>query len=460
MKNHWPEMLQEVPALAKQYDMLPAGETVLCAVSGGADSMCLLHLLCSLGKTGGFLVSAAHYNHHLRGAESGRDAAFVRDWCQRREIPFYYGEGDVSAAAKSAGEGIEETARRLRYAFLEDTASQLGATRIATAHNADDNGETLLLHLVRGSGLQGLAGIHPRRGRVVRPLLTTSRTEIEAYLKEHHIPHVEDATNQDTAYSRNFLRHEVMPLLKQLNPKLAEALSSTAQSLREDQAFLQTLTGQALSEARQTGDGVSYPAESLAKLPEPLAFRAVQGLAELAGGSAVLSRVHRETVLELVRGKHPSKQADLPGGLTVRRVYGQLLLTLEPSPPALPERILTLPGRLDLPEAGLAVLAEEALEDRAGRPDVFYLSRAKVGETLIVRARRTGDTLALPGRKGTKSLKKWFIEEKVPRHLREGRPVLAVGEQIAAVAGLGADRAFAAGPGEPAWRISFQEEPV
>ena len=125
-------MLQEVPALAKQYDMLPAGETVLCAVSGGADSMCLLHLLCSLGKTGGFLVSAAHYNHRLRGAESGRDAAFVRDWCQRREIPFYYGEGDVSAAAKSAGEGIEETARRLRYAFLEAQHESLPPTTRTT----------------------------------------------------------------------------------------------------------------------------------------------------------------------------------------------------------------------------------------------------------------------------------------------------------------------------------------
>lgn len=456
MKNNGSEMLRTVPALVKQYDMLPAGETVLCAVSGGADSMCLLHLLCVMGETGGFQVAAAHYNHRLRGAASDRDAAFVRDWCQVRGIPFYDGEGDVSAAAQSAGQGIEETARQLRYAFLEETAARIGAARIATAHNADDNGETLLLHLVRGSGLQGLTGIQPRRGSLVRPLLTTSRAEIEAYLREYRIPHVEDATNQDTAYSRNFLRHEVIPLLKRLNPNLTASVSATARSLREDQAVLQALADRALSEACPVPEGVCFPAGTLAQMPKPLAFRAVQRLAELAGSPAILSRTHREAVLELAGGERSSGRADLPGGLTVRRVYGQLLLTMNRTPLALPERTLILPGELALPEAGGILLAEAAFGTEPGLPDTFYLSRAKVGNTLNVRSRKTGDMLALPGRKGSKSLKKWFIEEKVPRHLREKMPVLAAGSRAAAVAGLGADRDFLAGPDEPSWRITFR----
>ena len=161
----------KIRALAEEYGMLPEEKTILCAVSGGADSMALLHSLLHMQETLGITVCVAHFNHQLRGEESERDARFVEDWCQKADIPFRLGTGEVAQMAQEPGRGLEETARSLRYAFLEDAAEQMGADRIATAHHADDNVETLLLHLTRGTGLKGLTGIPPVRGRIVRPSL-------------------------------------------------------------------------------------------------------------------------------------------------------------------------------------------------------------------------------------------------------------------------------------------------
>ena len=157
-------MLEQVKALTTEYDMFPRGGKVLCAVSGGADSMCLLHLAWTMAEAGGFQVAAAHYHHGMRGEAADADAAFVEAFCRQREIPFVTERGDVYGQAQRLGLGVEETGRRLRYEFLRRAAEELGCNRIATAHNADDNLETLLLHLVRGAGLHGLAGIPPRRG--------------------------------------------------------------------------------------------------------------------------------------------------------------------------------------------------------------------------------------------------------------------------------------------------------
>ena len=176
-------MLNAAQALTREYAMLAPGNHILCAVSGGADSVCLLHWLKGRAAEDGFTLTAAHFDHRLRGAESHRDAAFVEELCRAWKVPCAVGHGDVSGEAQRRGAGIEETARALRYDFLERTAEELGADLIATAHNANDNVETMLLHLVRGSGLQGLTGIRPRQGKRIRPLLTTTRAEILAYLE-------------------------------------------------------------------------------------------------------------------------------------------------------------------------------------------------------------------------------------------------------------------------------------
>ncbi|MDE6107466.1 MAG: tRNA lysidine(34) synthetase TilS, partial [Oscillospiraceae bacterium] len=191
-------MLEHAEALIREYGMFPPGCKVLCAVSGGADSVCLLHWL---SQQKDISLMAAHFNHQLRGEESDRDQQFVRELCEKWHILLTVGQGDVASHAKKQGLSIEEAARNLRYAFLRETAEKNGCDFIATAHNADDNLETLLLNLTRGAGLQGLTGISPQQGVLVRPLLTTTRKEIEAYLRSYSLSHVEDGTNTDETYS-------------------------------------------------------------------------------------------------------------------------------------------------------------------------------------------------------------------------------------------------------------------
>ena len=452
-------MIRKLRALSAEYDMLPDGTLVLCAVSGGADSMCLLHLLHTLAPEGGFSLWAAHFNHKLRGAESDRDEEFVRAWCAEWGIPLAVGSGDVQTQAARTGRGIEETARALRYAFLERTAQELGAARIATAHTADDNAETLLFHLVRGSGLQGLTGIPPRRGNVVRPLLTATRAEVEKYCTAHGVAYVEDSTNADENYTRNFLRRRLMPLLEQVNPRAAEHMSAAADRLRADNDCLNALAAQVAAQGNMAPDGLVIEAGLLAQLPDPVAIRAVRQLTEQAGGGKNCTAAHLDALLRLCRSGDPSGRVDLPG-LTARRVYGELVLKAaeEPvSPP--PPTPVREDGWTVYGDTGWSVTCRQTVcpEKSFKNPDTFYLSRAKIKGALILRPRQTGDAIKLPGR-SHKTLKKLFIDEKIPLVRRALLPVLADDTGVLAAASFGPDVSRLAQPGEEAFEIVLKKE--
>lgn len=300
--------------------MLPPGAVVLCAVSGGADSMCLLHWL---SQQKGVALHAGHFDHRLRGEESAGDAAFVREMCETWGVPFHLGSADVAAAAKEAGRGLEEAARQLRYAFLEQTAERVGAARVATAHTADDNAETLLLNLIRGTGLRGLTGIPPVRGSIVRPFLTTTRAEITAYLEELRIPHREDSTNTDETYARNRLRHQVMPVLRGLNAQAVSHMGSAARYLREIDEAMDREVQERLTFATVERDRVTFPLAELREAPEPLRPRMLQGLLDrLGAGRRDFGAVHLNAILTLKPGGH----LDLPSGVAVEARMGTLTL--------------------------------------------------------------------------------------------------------------------------------------
>lgn len=439
---------------AAQYDMFPRGSLVLCALSGGADSMYLAANLLAGMEQGGYRLAAAHYDHCLRGERSQRDAQFVRDWCQSQGIPCVLGRGDVAARAKAEGKGLEETAREMRYAFLEETAAALGADVIATAHTADDNGETLLLNLVRGSGLQGLCAIPPRRDNLVRPMLTTTREEVERWLAEHHVPHVEDESNQDLCFTRNRVRKQVLPILKELNPRVTEHLSQAICRLREDESVLQDLAQQALEQARPVEEGWSIPCGALTQLPRPVALRALRALILRCGGENVAA-AHLEGAYDLLNGECPSSSIRLPR-LTVRREYEALTVVRSCQTEQQPPQPVK-PGESTL-WCGWEVTCTPGIcpEEPVEGPDCFWLDPEKLRGPLTVRSRQVGDHLRLRGRSG-KSVKKWMIQVKVPRHLRDTLPVLADGAGVAAVAALGPEESRLALPGRPGWHLTLRK---
>ena len=452
-----------------RFDLIPEGSTVICAVSGGADSVYLLDRLNNWRMSRHFTLIAAHFNHNLRGEESRRDEEFVRRFVSERcgaervvssegeralpPVELIVGSGDVAGEAKRRKTGLEETARGLRYAFLNETADRTGADFIATAHNADDNAETLLLHLLRGCGLQGLTGIQPLRGRLVRPMLEITRAQVEEYLRVYGLPHVEDSSNGTDEYLRNRLRHQVLPLLEELAPGFTGRSRDTIARLRADEDELSRQAAGLCEQALDIPDGIAVPAAVIAAAPQALAVRTVRLLlARLNGGDTGCTAAHLEAVAELCRGTDPSARADLPAGITARRQYDLLALSRqnekEPPPP--------LPLSLGENRWGdWTALCEDAVCPGKAyvSPGEFYLKPADY----FIRSRQAGDRVAL-GPRPERTVKRLMIDGKIPAVRRGHIPVLAAENRVAAVGGFGPDRNSLAEPGDPALHIILQGE--
>lgn len=411
----------------EKYDMLPPGSRVLCAVSGGADSVCMLHLL---SRRNDISVFCAHYNHQLRGGESDRDEAFVRSLCGDLGIECVCGRGDVSARAKEMRLGTEEAARKLRYEFLEMSAGKLGADRIATAHNADDNAETVLLNLARGTGLSGLCGIPPVRGKIIRPLLLWSREDIMAYLDKNGLEHVEDSTNGSDDYSRNRLRHHVLPVLREINSGASANISRACGLLREDEAYLSGCAQSFIDEELRDG---CIPVSRLMKLPESVIMRVFR---KLCGPS--LGENHARALLDICRGGRTHAAADIPGRRAVKD-RDRLIFTAVP-PGSIAERELRPGQTLEIPEAAVKIICEHGIfHGEINKTfNTFLFKSESICGRISVASRHDGDKVELQGRKCVKSLKKLFLEAGIPLDRRGLIPVLYDEKGVIAVCGFGA----------------------
>ena len=417
-------MENKVLGFLRRYDMVKAGDRIICAVSGGADSIALLWCMWMLREKLDIHVEAAHFNHNLRGAESDRDEQFVRQFCEFHDIPLHVGGGTVVPGKK----GLEAAARDARYAYLRS----LGGT-IATAHTADDNAETVLLHLIRGSGLRGLGGITPKSEGLIRPMLDVTRDEVESYLAENWISHVEDSSNAGDAFLRNRIRHSVMPLLKQENPSLALNLSAMARRLRQDEDCLAQMAAQ-LDATDVAALREAHPA---------LRRRALDALLK-KNGMPEPNASHIAQAESLVFSDKPSAFARFPGGLVLRRGYGKLTACREE---AVPESVTLNPGESAVLSTGITVRCEAA----DGGENTLYSFCVCAEGPITIRPRQAGDEITLSG--GTKRVKKLFIDRKIPAHERSLIPVAADSRGVIGICGIGANLARA--ENEPNLRISF-----
>ena len=413
------------------------GQRLLCAVSGGLDSMCLLHFVSRWAGENGRQVTVAHFNHQLRESASA-DEAFVRSWCAEQGIPCVSGSGDVRAAAAQEGLSVEEAARNLRYAFLRKTAEQLNCKAILTAHHADDNAETVLMNLVRGTGLKGLCGIPPLQGNVLRPFLQISRELLEQYAGEWGIPHVEDETNRDPeAAARNKLRLQVMPLLKEINPRAAEHMGTTARQLRTVDRSLDEDALRRTAHMEVQDGRVTLSWETLSEAPWSVRPRILLRMFDLLGvGRKDVGAVHLDAILELRRQTQGGEsRISLPHGVTARTSRGWLIL--ETRPQMLTE-VELLPGKplrwgdytltwLDHCEGGGIALRPRVQTERP---------RITVGPC------PPGERLTLPGSNGGRSIKRLCIDRKISLAERDCLPAVYADGTLAAVWRLGVDVKF------------------
>jgi tRNA(Ile)-lysidine synthase len=432
-------------------------QKVVAGVSGGADSLAMLHGLRELALPFGIEIHAAHLNHQLRGNESEADARFVEDVARTWDIPLTVESHDVEAFARAKKLSLEEAARMVRYGFLEQVAEREGAAGVAVAHHADDQVETIVMHFLRGAGLAGLRGMQPVSRYpfrapllLLRPLLEASRMDIDAYCAEHHIDIRVDSTNRDTQILRNRLRHELLPLLEQVNPNLREVLRRNARIIADDYAYI----GQRVDGAWQrtvleeSQEGVSFSLSGWRTL-QPALKRALIRMAvmRLRPALRTLDAQHVERALHLSNRGQAGCRATLPAGLWLFREFDAIVIGEKLSQPVIPlapahSVQLAAPGETHLPHgwvveshiAERAVLPADALQGID--PYEAFLDADKSGTNLSVRACKTGDEFRPLGLGGhSKSLRRFLIDAKVPSTWRERTPLIMAQDEVLWVVG-------------------------
>lgn len=426
----------------REHGMLRPGDSVLVAVSGGADSVCLLHLLLSLKEPLSLReVAALHVHHGLRGEEADRDERLVRALCREWAVPLTVHRVQVAQEAAQAGEGLEEAGRRVRYRLLEEQASCLPAPcRIATAHTLSDSAETLLLHLARGCGLAGLTGIPPVRGRIIRPLIDCTREEIEEYCQVHALSYVQDSTNADIAFARNRIRRRVLPQLREVNPAVEQALARLMRLAKRDESCLEEQASRAMEDARLPGPHPpAYAVAALRSLPEAILCRVLRKAACEAG--AIPEERHVAAMCALL-GKEGV--CALPGGVEAVLRRGRLTFSREPKEAQPPFSVPVEPGG-DYTfgdtryHCRLLSRADFAASQKIYKNLLhFSLCYDILNGSLVARQRLPGDRYH-PVHRGGKTLKSLCQEAGLTPQQRAALPVVCDRQGIVLVPGFGCD---------------------
>lgn len=422
-------MLDRVRRTIEEHDLLKKGDSVICAVSGGADSVCLLHTMLVLKGEYDLSLYVANVNHLIRGEESDKDSEFVRQIARAADVEFFYREYDVKKIATERKIGEEECGRILRYEFFRELSEGLGGVKIATAHNLNDNAETLIFRLARGTSAQGLCGIKYKRDNVIRPLLDVSRSEIEKYLKENSLSWREDSTNTVPVYARNRIRLNVMPNLREISPGADGKIVAAARCISEDNALLDEYATNAL---RQCFFEDYILTEPFFELPIPIKRRICANVLEKWGAREVTGD-KIEKFMEFFL-KDSGKQFDIDTEAYAEKAYGKVNLCKRSSENEFLQ-ILDI-GKDVFGEGWSLSIRYSDTHVSGGGNDTAVFDAEKLTLPLTVRYRKDGDKMSPRGMYGTKKLSDIFSDEKIDRHLRDTVPVVEKDSDIIYVGGL------------------------
>ncbi|MBR5816551.1 MAG: tRNA lysidine(34) synthetase TilS, partial [Anaerotignum sp.] len=412
--------------------MFPRNGKIIVGLSGGADSVALLHVLCGLKEEFQWEITAVHIHHGLRGEEADGDASFAEAFCEKLGVSCIVRKYDVKAEAEKRKIGEEETGRLLRYEVFRELAGVDG--RIAVAHHRKDQAETLLMRLCRGTGLTGLVGMAPVRENICRPLLFCSREEIEQYCKEHGLVWREDASNQEEKYTRNKLRLNVLPVLEEVNPKAVEHISETAELLALDEDFLEQQASACYEDAKMDAPAgeVHLNRTKLQEMHPAMKKRALRkAMAEFL--SADVSQVQIQALEDLLENE-TGKSRDFLGGIRVENQYDSMVFSLEKEKTEGYCYVLPVGEEIFVSEKNMTVMAWLSEKYEVDSEDTKCFDFDKVRGELFCRTRKTGDLIAL--KNGRKKIKDLFIDEKVPRSERDILPLIVAGEEVLWAKGL------------------------
>jgi len=443
--------------------MMSPGDTIVVAVSGGPDSLCLLHVLRTLQDELNIRLHVAHLDHCLRGSEGAADAAFVADLAHAWGLPATVEAADVAAHRRARRLSLEEAAREVRYAFLARVARSVGARVVAVGHTADDQAETILMHLVRGAGLTGLRGMLPvqrlpgtpehEKRRLIRPLLDVTRSQTEGYCRSHGLAPRRDRSNEDDSLRRNRVRRQILPILERINPNIRLLLLRTAGIVADDEAYMQQQTAALWGTvAREEGGSIRFSLHQWQAVPLALQRRLLRAAwTHITGGLSDLTWAHVEQARGILVKGRVGTGLDLPGGVRVQ--VGYMTFTVGPQGAATddqPDVPLLVTGMLPVACPGVTtvpggpwrveadVLPRDQVAPMPGMPSALeeLFDAETIVDDLVLRQRRPGDRMQPQGMTGTKKLQDIMVDARVPRAWRAAVPILTMGERILWVVGV------------------------
>ncbi len=436
-------MIDKVKEIIINKKLVDIGDKIVVAVSGGPDSICLLHILYRLQEEFELELFAAHLNHNFRGIEAQKDAQYVLNFCDKLDILSFVKSIDVPGYAREHSLSEEEAGRILRYEFFNDILEKVGADKIATAHNQNDQAETVLMRLLRGTGIQGLTAIHYGRGRIIRPLLNTSRRDIEDYCLINKLSPRIDKSNLKPMYHRNKIRLELIPYIeKHYNPNIIESLAKTAEILKKDRDYLEATAWQAYKnvELNSKKDSLELSISGINKLPHALQSRILRlATEELVGKREILEFNHIYSVIELLDRKETGKKILLPAGLVARVSYDKLIISIGDEKQADFYYELAEKKDIIINEIGgkfkVRTARKKDVKSISRDRYIKYFDYDKIKGKLNIRNRRQGDRFWPLGLAGSKKLKDFFIDCKIDREKRDRIPLVCDGSQIIWIVG-------------------------